>query len=492
MADVEGRDRLQNLIGEDYILQWIIGHGGMSTVWLADDVRHDREVAIKILRPEFSDNREFLDRFRNEAETAELIDSDNVVRTYDYREIPDPAGHTFCFIAMEYVRGESLADMLARENTLDEDLALDVLEQAAHGLSIIHRMDLVHRDIKPGNMMITQNGQVKITDFGIAKAAAAVPLTRTGMVVGTAQYVSPEQAQGREVTAASDVYSLGVVGYEMLAGKRPFIGDSSVSVALAHISQAPPALSTTVSAETRELIGIALRKDPAQRFANGNEMALAVSAVRLGQRPPQPKSAAMTRVAPEPSHTESTRMLGAATHPTTIHPASPASPATPVPVPPTPPRPPAAPRRSGGGGFASGVLLSILIAALAGGAIYLAWQAGLFGGADADPEPMTTPTTTQEIITEWITPTLEEPTLAPVPPTRATITQWVTPTEVPPTPEPSPQPTRQPTPQPSPQPTPQPTPTQTQPAPQPTTANGNPGGADEFLDSPGNLTNGGN
>ena len=148
-------------------------------------------------------------------------------------------------MALEYVRGESLADLLARENTLQEELALDVLEQAAHGLSIIHRMELVHRDIKPGNLLITQNGQVKITDFGIAKAAAAVPLTRTGMVVGTAQYVSPEQAQGKDVTPASDVYSLGVVGYEMLAGKRPFTGDSSVSIALAHINQEPEPLSVS-------------------------------------------------------------------------------------------------------------------------------------------------------------------------------------------------------------------------------------------------------
>src|SRR5690625_2093434 len=166
-------------------------------------------------------------------------------------------------------------------------------------------MDLVLLDINPGNLLITQNGQVKITDFGIAKAAAAVPLTRTGMVVGTAQYVSPEQAQGKDVTEASDVYSLGVVGYEMLAGKRPFSGDSSVSVALAHISQAPEPLSTNISAPVRELIEITLRKDPNTRYAGslrkvismssrkdpntryagGNELALAVSAVRLGKRP---------------------------------------------------------------------------------------------------------------------------------------------------------------------------------------------------------------
>jgi len=492
MSDTDGRERLQKLIGKDYRLQWIIGHGGMSTVWLADDTVHDREVALKILRPEFSDNQEFLVRFRNEAETAELIDSDNVVRTYDYREIPDPAGHTFCFIAMEYIRGESLADLLARERSLDEELVLDVLEQAAHGLSVIHRMDLVHRDIKPGNLLITQNGQVKITDFGIAKAAAAVPLTRTGMVVGTAQYVSPEQAQGREVTAASDVYSLGVVGYEMLAGRRPFTGDSSVSVALAHISQAPPALSTSVTAETRELIGIALRKDPGQRFADGNEMALAVSAVRLGNRPPQPQSAALTEVAPEPSPTEATRMLGAVTHPTTIRPAQPVTP-----VPPARPLPPAQPApQPRGGGFGTGLLLAVLIAALLGGGMYLAWQAGLFEGAGGD-EPSTTPTTTQEIVTEWVTPSPEpEQVTTPPPTTRApeTTTEFVTPTEESPSPEPEPTPesTTQPTPEPTTQPTGQPTPPPVTTAPPVDPGDGTPGDPDPLPDTLGNLINGGN
>ncbi|MCS5479978.1 serine/threonine protein kinase [Corynebacterium sp. YIM 101645] len=509
MTDTAGRERLQELVGEDYLLQWIIGHGGMSTVWLADDVRNDREVAVKVLRPEFSDNREFLDRFRNEAETAEQIDSDNVVRTYDYREVPDPAGHTFCFIVMEYIRGESLADMLAREETLDEELALDVLEQSAHGLSVIHRMDLVHRDIKPGNLMITQNGQVKITDFGIAKAAAAVPLTRTGMVVGTAQYVSPEQAQGREVTATSDIYSLGVVGYEMLAGRRPFTGDSSVSVALAHISQAPPPLSTTVSAQTRELIGIALRKDPGQRFADGNEMALAVSAVRLGQRPPQPKSAAMTRQAPEPTPTESTRMLGATAHPTTLRPAA-AAPGTGAAAAPQtiPPHPavrstPAGGTGAGGGGFRTGLIIALLLAALGGGAAFLAWQAGLFGGNEGtDPDPTTPATTTQEIVTEWVTPTVPAPAPQPAPRPQPTVTEGIPPTTAAPTPTsspdptgtarptptvtPTPTPTVAPTPTPTPAPTAVPTPTQ---AP-PTTADASPAEDDESAGSPAFLTNG--
>lgn len=393
MSSADNKEHLQALIGEDYQLQWIVGHGGMSTVWLADDVRNDREVALKVLRPEFSDNNEFLSRFRNEAKAAESINSDNVVATYDYRELEDN-GRTFCYMALEYIRGESLADLLAREGALPETLALDVMEQASHGLSVIHHMGLVHRDIKPGNLMITQNGQVKITDFGIAKAAAAVPLTRTGMVVGTAQYVSPEQAQGYEVGPSSDVYSLGVVGYEMLAGKRPFSGDSSVSVALAHISQAPEPLSTSISAPTRELIGMALRKDPNTRFADGNEFTNAISAVRQGQRPPQPKSAALAPVAAEPSPSASTEMLANMAHPTTVRPA--------VSAPQTEERP------AKQGGFGTGLLIAVAIAALM--AIgFMAYR--LWGNTTPTPQP----TPTEVIVTETVEPetTEEEETEAP-------------------------------------------------------------------------------
>ncbi|WP_257181694.1 serine/threonine-protein kinase [Corynebacterium cystitidis] len=395
----DNRDGLQQLIGSDYRLQWIIGHGGMSTVWLADDTRFDREVAIKVLKPEFSSHDEFLTRFRNEAKAAEGIDSANVVQTYDYREVEADAGYTVCFIVMEYIRGESLADMLAREGKLEEPLALEVLDQAAHGLAVIHRMGLVHRDIKPGNIMITQNGKAKITDFGIAKAAAAVPLTRTGMVVGTAQYVSPEQAQGREVTAASDVYSLGVVGYEMLAGNRPFSGDSSVSVALAHVNNEPPALSTGTSAPARELIGIALRKDPATRFADGNELALAVAAVREGNRPPQPASAAMAQVAEKPSSTASTRQLAAVAQPTTLHPEvrrqapaglverKPAAAKTPV------------RHDDDNGSSATWIVVGLLVLAAVGALIW-AFVSGPFSAGGRGEE-----TTGTSVITEYVTPT---------------------------------------------------------------------------------------
>ena len=432
MADVNNRENIQALVGDAYELQWVIGHGGMSTVWLADDHANDREVAIKILRPEFSDNNEFLDRFRNEADAARCLESDNVVATYDYAEVTEDNGHTFCFIVMEYIRGESLADLLQREGSLDESLALDVLEQAAHGLSIIHRMGLVHRDIKPGNLLVTQNGQVKIADFGIAKAAEAVPLTRTGMVVGTAQYVSPEQAQGHSVTPASDVYSLGVVGYEMLAGKRPFQGDSSVSVALAHINQAPEALSTQISAPARELIGIALRKDAHMRFADGNEFAVAASKVRLGQRPPAPKSAALATVAKEPAPSASTQQLSQVTNARTASPST-ARPRTPQPVPApashvaqvqqpavgqpytgagqaAPVQPVHQPKNSGAGaGFGCGMFVAVVIAGIAALALWFmaTYSNALDGILDRTPASSTStqPSETEPVIvTEWVDP----------------------------------------------------------------------------------------
>ena len=398
--NTENREDLQRLVGDGYQLQWIIGHGGMSTVWLADDLANEREVAIKVLRPEYSSNAEFLARFRNEALSAQGINSDNVVATYDYREADTDAGFTVCYIIMEYIRGESLADLIAREGQLDEALALDVLEQAAHGLAVIHRMGLVHRDIKPGNLMLTQHGQVKITDFGIAKAAAAVPLTRTGMVVGTAQYVSPEQAQGMKVTAASDVYSLGVVGYELLSGKRPFTGDSSVSVALAHVSAEPPALPISVSAPARELIEIALRKDPGQRFRDGNEFQLAVSQVRQGLRPAQPGGHTQV-VATEPSATASTQMLASVAEERTSRPegAYPPSAATPA------PREHEADKKSSKAGPVISAIL--LLALLAGGAAW-AYTEGVFdrftgGGTPTTPRPTmsaTTPTPEEEADTE--------------------------------------------------------------------------------------------
>ena len=294
-------ERIQGLIGQRYQLSWIIGRGGMSTVWLALDTQTEHDVAIKVLKPEYTDNAEFRSRFRNEAETSEIFQSENVVRTYDYSEVSDPiTGTTLCFMVMEYIRGESLADVLSRERNLPPKLAVDVMAQVALGLQTIHSHHLVHRDIKPGNLLITPDGLVKVTDFGIAKAAAAVPLTQTGMVVGTAQYVSPEQAQGQNVGPASDIYSLGVVAYEMLAGRRPFSGESTVSVAIKHISNAPPPLPAEIPGALRELVGICLRKNPRARYADGAELASAIQRVVEGERPPQPHAVPPTDVDSQP------------------------------------------------------------------------------------------------------------------------------------------------------------------------------------------------
>ncbi len=281
-------ERTQHLLGERYQLSWIIGRGGMATVWLARDTKEQRDVAVKVLKPEFTDNPEFRTRFRNEAHAAEDFHSENVVATYDYGEVAD-GGSVFCFIIMEYIKGETLADILRREHVLPDSMALDIIRQTANGLATIHAANMVHRDIKPGNMLITPEGVVKITDFGIAKAAEAVPLTRTGMVVGTAQYVSPEQAQGQQVTPASDIYSLGVVAYEVLSGRRPFRGESSVSVAIKHITEKPKPLPEQVSPNVQGLVNVCLRKNQEARYANGAELTQAAIAVAAGHAAPRPQ-----------------------------------------------------------------------------------------------------------------------------------------------------------------------------------------------------------
>lgn len=309
------QNTVQSIVGrERYTVQRLLGRGGMSTVWLADDLRHNRLVAIKMLNRELGNNPEFRQRFRNEASAAQSVNSPNVVQIYNYQE-GSAGNQDACYIVMEYIRGESLSQVLHRRASLPEHLALDVLEQTAHGLSAIHAANLVHRDIKPGNLLVTPEGTVKITDFGIAKAAEAVPLTRTGMVVGTAQYVSPEQAQGKHVNPATDIYSLGCVAYEMIAGKRPFTGDTTVAVAVAHINQPPPALAPTVNPHIRELIGIMLRKDPMRRYADGRELAKAVLQVRGGHRPPQPRGVQPTVYKQSNAAHPATSELGAMTRP---------------------------------------------------------------------------------------------------------------------------------------------------------------------------------
>ena len=270
-----------------YRLQRLIATGGMGQVWEAVDSRLGRRVAVKVLKQEFSQDPEFIERFRAEARTTAMLNHPGIASVHDYGESQlDGEGRT-AYLVMELVNGEPLNSVLKRTGRLSLRHALDMLEQTGRALQIAHAAGLVHRDVKPGNILITPTGQVKITDFGIAKAVDAAPVTQTGMVMGTAQYIAPEQALGHDATPSSDVYSLGVVGYEVVSGKRPFTGDGALTVAMKHIKEPPPPLPADLPPNVRELIEITLVKNPGMRYRSGGPFADAVAAVRAGRRPPQ-------------------------------------------------------------------------------------------------------------------------------------------------------------------------------------------------------------
>lgn len=255
-----------------YELTELLGRGGMAEVWLAQDSHLGRPVAIKFLAPQLSADPEFLVRFFSEAQAVARISHPNVVTVLDFGEYEDAP-----YLVMEYVPGGPLTDKIGEPH--DPDWAFEVVADAARAAGAAHERGIVHRDIKPGNILLGDDGQAKLADFGIASSGLSERLTATGAAIGSPHYISPEQASGRDATPASDVYALGIVLYELLTGVRPFEGDNITAIAIAQVEQEPAPPSTHVPELGPDIDALVLRclaKEPATRFADGYEMALAL------------------------------------------------------------------------------------------------------------------------------------------------------------------------------------------------------------------------
>ena len=265
------------LVDGRYRIARRIGSGGMADVYAAEDTHLGREVALKVLHRRFAQDQEFVERFRREAKAAAGLSHPNVVGVYDRGEHEG----TY-YIAMELLGGRTLKDVVAAGAPLPQRQVIDIGNQVLQAAGFAHRHGVIHRDFKPHNVIVDAAGHAKVTDFGIARAGAS-EMTETGSIMGTAHYLSPEQAQGHSVTAASDLYSIGVMLYEMLAGRLPFEGDSAVAIALKHLSEQPTPLSQLrpdVHPALEAVVMAALAKDPAQRWQSADDFAQGLEAAR--------------------------------------------------------------------------------------------------------------------------------------------------------------------------------------------------------------------
>ena len=263
----------RRLVNNRYEVERSVGRGGMAEVFLARDVLLDRPVVLKVLFPEFATDPSFVERFRREAQAAANLSHPNIVAVYDWGTL----NNTY-FIAMEYVAGTTLADLLKEKGSLSPSQASDIALEVASALGFAHENGVVHRDIKPGNILISNSGQVKVADFGIARALGAAVedgLTQTGSVMGTATYLSPEQAQGAQPDPRSDLYSLGVTMYEMVAGKAPFVGDTPVAVTYQHVHAMPTPLhdlKADVSLDFEAIVAKCMAKPPKRRYESASAL----------------------------------------------------------------------------------------------------------------------------------------------------------------------------------------------------------------------------
>ncbi|HEX8967218.1 MAG TPA: protein kinase [Chloroflexota bacterium] len=432
----------ERLLSGRYRLVREIARGGMAAVWQAHDVLLDRMVAVKLLHPQFADDPEFLERFGREARAAARLSHPNIVPIYD---VGEDAQTRTPFIVMELVEGGNLKDRIRREAPLPDADVRSIGAALAATLDYAHQKGLVHRDVKPQNVLLGEDGRPRLTDFGIAQAMAATGLTRTGAVMGSVHYIAPELVRGRQATPQSDVYSLGVVLYEMATGRVPFQAETDLAVALAHVEQtpaAPRALNAHLAPDLERTILRALARSPEQRFLRAADLA---DALRQGANPAAPRRAAPAVVPVGRGAAQATqRMPTPARAPAANRMAGPAVVASPAPF----ARRPARPRQMRGPG---GGVLALLLALAA---VLVALGAGFFGLASlsregvASSEPTSPPTARPTAAPK----PAGVPTSTPLPAATATPEPSATPTlatstPATPTPEPpSPSPTLLPTP----------------------------------------------
>jgi eukaryotic-like serine/threonine-protein kinase len=414
-----------------YRLDQQIGEGGMAIVYHGHDLLLNRQVAVKILREQYASDASFLKRFEREGQLSAGMSHPNIVSVYDVGN--DQGLH---YIVMEHIRGPNLKELIRKQGPFSVDGAVFIIAQVASALDYAHQRSLVHRDIKPQNILVDRDGNAKVVDFGIAKGLQDANLTEAGTGMGTVHYVSPEQARGEPATPASDLYSTGIVLFEMLTRSLPFNADTPVGVAMQHVNTPPPrpsAINPDIPPEVEAIVLRAIAKNPGERFPTG---AALETALRHWDSPAAAQTRAMTagtkpRQATNPPRSRS----GSARRP----------PPGPPPGRRRPPPPPAAQRDEVGcttwliGTF---LLLGVI------GILVLAFQFGpdLFGGQASVPDAAINPTATEQAAIVEPTPTDVPPenTPTPTPEPDPTATPEATPTEVPPTPTPEPEPERVP------------------------------------------------